>query len=604
MLQSGNPLAALPSVLAIRDLRCRMTTAVQDSRVSVADLLALDPPSVLRALRLVSAPAFGRAEPHSIVGLAAALGPSLGRRILDVSPCDIAGTGPLRQLWLHALATAIAARSLAEASGLMDPETAYLVGLIHDLPQWLHYLGLRTQGEPTAGTATDWARRWNLPPVLQRELMALMTRPQRPQGTAAQDATTLIHAAEFLAELADFWHPEAQAVAQREMVLTAASRNDLLAAQHLRHQLQDILHRVGLDTAEPHGELDPAEPAEGRSLFSALRHGNLSELVLGLLACGKADSYRAIVTATTAAALRFMNYDRATFVKWQREPGTLVVRARADLSSRRVPTTGVVPTAGELDALERAHAEGRPLRIETAAGQPAGLLGWLGADEALVVALNPDFATPGFLVLDRAATCEPIQLLCDADMANSLASTASLLIENLLLRRRRQRAQKFALTDPLTRLNNRTTGIKGLEQELLRSQRSQRSLAALMLDLDDFKRLNDIHGHLRGDAALRAIADVMSKTVRRSDSVCRYGGEEFLVVLPETGPDEAAVLAARLGTAVEGRGRQLELPLTVSIGMAISRPDDTVESLLHRADQALYASKATGRNRFSIDAET
>jgi predicted signal transduction protein with EAL and GGDEF domain len=100
--------------------------------------------------------------------------------------------------------------------------------------------------------------------------------------------------------------------------------------------------------------------------------------------------------------------------------------------------------------------------------------------------------------------------------------------------------------------------------------------------------------------ALRATADVLRKTLRRSDTICRYGGEEFMVVLPETSAEESAVLAARLFTAVEARGHDEKLPITVSIGQASVRQDDSAESLLNRADQALYASKAGGRNRFSI----
>ena len=108
------------------------------------------------------------------------------------------------------------------------------------------------------------------------------------------------------------------------------------------------------------------------------------------------------------------------------------------------------------------------------------------------------------------------------------------------------------------------------------------------------------HNHVQGDQALRATADVLRKTLRRSDTICRYGGEEFMVVLPETSAEESAVLAARLFTAVEARGHEEKLPITVSIGQASVRQEDSAESLLNRADRALYASKAGGRNRFSI----
>ena len=91
--------------------------------------------------------------------------------------------------------------------------------------------------------------------------------------------------------------------------------------------------------------------------------------------------------------------------------------------------------------------------------------------------------------------------------------------------------------------------------------------------------------------------------VRRNDTVCRYGGEEFLVMLPDTTPDEATVLATRMFTAVHARGEALELPLSVSIGLTCHRFGDSVESMLLRADRALYASKDYGRNRFSADVD-
>jgi diguanylate cyclase (GGDEF)-like protein len=124
-----------------------------------------------------------------------------------------------------------------------------------------------------------------------------------------------------------------------------------------------------------------------------------------------------------------------------------------------------------------------------------------------------------------------------------------------------------------------------------------------MVDLDEFKKLNDRYGHVVGDQALRATAEVLSKTLRKTDMICRYGGEEFLVVLPETEPEQAAVLAARLFTAVEACGLELELPITVSIGMSAMQSGDGVEQIVNRADQALYASKSQGRNRFSVNVE-
>jgi len=160
------------------------------------------------------------------------------------------------------------------------------------------------------------------------------------------------------------------------------------------------------------------------------------------------------------------------------------------------------------------------------------------------------------------------------------------------------------VSGPLTRLFNRSVGISGLDQKISRAKRTGAPLTLLMLDMDDFKTLNDTRGHVAGDQALRHTADVLRKTLRKSDIVCRYGGEEFLIVLPETSLEEASISATRIFTAVQEVGTILDLPLTISIGLAaVHAHEDDVESALIRADRALYASKTRGRNRFSVDEE-
>ena len=260
-------------------------------------------------------------------------------------------------------------------------------------------------------------------------------------------------------------------------------------------------------------------------------------------------------------------------------------------------------SVSEAHALQGAVSAGAPALLQAALRDTAGLLAALSTDELLAVPLNGSLGLPSFLLLDRSLTLTPIDAEHERTFTRLLGDTGSLLLENLLLRRRESRVQKYALTDPLTRLFNRRLGLLALEREVASCDRSGRPLTVLMADLDHFKQLNDTHGHLRGDQALRAAADVMRATMRRGDTVCRYGGEEFVLVLPDTTADEAAVVAARLFTAVQRRGEELGLPLTMSLGLTAYRPGDSVEAILQRADYALYASKDQGRNRFSADVE-
>lgn len=604
-----HPLAALPSVLAVRDLRRRLrrTIGAEPAGASaLRELFELDPPVVLRALRAVAAPLYrSPTPPQTIPQLLAVLGPARARRCLDVPTIDVSGTAPIRRLWLHTIATAIAARGLATQTGLLDPEEAYLLGLVHDLPAWLRYLGRRQGSTPSNEWLEDCLRGLQLTPHVQAVIRSCAAPTAAGHSVAPSDPATLLRAAGLLAEMADFGHPE-PAQNPLENWLAACDKADLIEAQHLRHAVTAHLRRFGIDASpeEPDPEFDRRESREDLALFPNQPPGDLSVAVRSLLACSKSTSYRGISTAVTAAALRYGGYDRACLVRWLRSQDRVVLRTKADLSARPMLDTavGLLPT--ESAALWRAFAEERPLRLGRSTPEPNGLLAVLAADELVVVPMNRDFQVPAFLLLDRALTARPLQLLQDTDLASTLGLTGSLLNETLLLRRRRQRAAKFATTDPLTRLHNRRMGVTRLEYEVERSHRTGSPLTVLMCDLDNFKQLNDQHGHLQGDQALRATADVLRRTLRKTDTICRYGGEEFMVVLPDTAPSDAAVLATRLFVAVEARGTDLHLPVTVSIGLTTLRPDDTAETLLSRADQALYASKSTGRNRFSADVET
>jgi diguanylate cyclase (GGDEF)-like protein len=604
-----NPLAGLPSVLAIRDLRRRIRrcfTGLLDPARAL-QLLHLDPPTVLRTMRAATSPVYG-ADPAAvwtIESIARTVGPSVLRRALDVQVVDVTGTTPVRRLWLHSVATAHAARSLAAGTGVLHPDEAYLAGLLHALPTWLELLGRRHDGAPPPGTLAEWLHHWNVPDRLSSLLLeSLELRLRGAEHPRPDSPATLLLAAELLADLSDFPLSEAHGQELLGKMLEGVDREQLLAAQKLRREVEGSLREIGLDLAlpEPDPDLERSEFQDELDCLTSRSRDETGEVVLSLLGCSRSASYRGIVTASTAAALRHLGFDRATYVKWVRGANRVIVRAKADLSGRRIAVSDVTPTRHETNAFARSVQEDQPTRIHSSWNQ-GGLLQLIGADEALVVAVNRDFQVPAFVVLDRMLSARSLQLLRESEPVTTLAMTTSLLNENLLLKLRRQRAQKFASTDPLTRLYNRRLGIAKLDQEIARAGRGGQPVTVLMLDLDDFKKLNDQHGHLQGDYALRATAEVLRRTLRKADTICRYGGEEFMVVLPDTAAEDASILAARLYTAVETLGKEIELPTTVSIGLASLRPDDSVESILQRADRALYASKSLGRNRFSVDAE-
>lgn len=195
-------------------------------------------------------------------------------------------------------------------------------------------------------------------------------------------------------------------------------------------------------------------------------------------------------------------------------------------------------------------------------------------------------------------------------LAQKLAETLEEVnIKNEQLRQAVQRLETVAATDPLTGLANRRSLNESMEQRFAESKRMQQDLAVLMMDLDGFKGLNDAAGHPAGDQVLIAAADVIRANCRRSDIPGRFGGDEFIVILPQTDPDEAASVGRRIMDDFQQAAQRVCTnvnyagDVTVSMGLATRLTGETAnpEQLVARADQALYAAKANGKRRLEID---
>lgn len=170
----------------------------------------------------------------------------------------------------------------------------------------------------------------------------------------------------------------------------------------------------------------------------------------------------------------------------------------------------------------------------------------------------------------------------------------------LKLKEAYRRIEELAEIDELTGALNRRSIMQALEEETARSRQDGKPCSIMLIDLDWFKRINDTHGHPTGDDVLRTFAITMFANIRNSDRFGRYGGEEFLLVLPGAPLDPACQRAERLRQIIAGldwSAFSTGLQVTFSAGVATSRGDETTESLLSRADRALYDSKALGRNR-------
>lgn len=209
---------------------------------------------------------------------------------------------------------------------------------------------------------------------------------------------------------------------------------------------------------------------------------------------------------------------------------------------------------------------------------------------AIVVARECNGSRP----IGREATAPLVSLVDEAALALDIAE----LYENTRI---------MSMTDGLTGLTNHREFYSVLRRELARARRYSHMVSLLMIDVDDFKRFNDMNGHMAGDRALRAIAGILKQSVRATDTVARYGGEEFGIILPESSPVGAQMLAERIKTEVEAHdflmdGRET-VQLTVSIGIYTSEAGaDSEDLMVGYADEAAYLAKHSGKNRVVVKA--
>lgn len=185
-----------------------------------------------------------------------------------------------------------------------------------------------------------------------------------------------------------------------------------------------------------------------------------------------------------------------------------------------------------------------------------------------------------------------------------LAAVVSACIENTRLQ---EHIKLVGLRDPLTGINNRRFFDQRLSEEASRARRYDRPLSCLFLDIDHFKRINDQHGHQTGDAVLKQVSALLDERLRQTDVLARFGGEEFVILLPDTEQEDASQIAEQIRERIEQTGFTLHngkaLKVTLSIGLAVLHPNNHINDarqLLAAADQAVYAAKLSGRNRIKL----
>lgn len=204
----------------------------------------------------------------------------------------------------------------------------------------------------------------------------------------------------------------------------------------------------------------------------------------------------------------------------------------------------------------------------------------------------------GLFLVQAGGTDPEARLRRAAPVANAIADAMSLALSNIALR---EKLRTQALRDPLTGLYNRRYMEDVLERYASLADRNDSALSVVMFDLDHFKRLNDEHGHAKGDAILTNVAAAVVGAIRPSDVACRYGGEEFVVLFPDCEMDEAARKAEVLRAQIEQLSENQGVRVSASFGIASIRESSSkVADVLSDADEALYRAKAEGRNRIAM----
>jgi diguanylate cyclase (GGDEF)-like protein len=339
--------------------------------------------------------------------------------------------------------------------------------------------------------------------------------------------------------------------------------------------------------------------------------------------CANAVSSRARLRLTTHRLSRVLS--RVTGRKAVCEA---VVRSAARAVSAQIAAVAVADASDRRLSIAATHGYPLALVEHLRIAPGAGILGSVFESGRVMHVRNvltlpqphrprPRYRTSSFVAVPIRASHEILGVICvtdrrdnhpftheDVSTLRGLAAPVALALgrEHALLQ-----AEVYAhaaAVDPLSGAFNRRHFHARLEEELQRSQRHEIQLALLMIDIDDFKSVNDSFGHLAGDAVIKGIADIMRRSVRVFDVCARFGGEEFAIIMPGSGTASATSVAERIRERVESfrpSDRTLEgLSITASVGVAVSSLGISAREIIARADQALYLAKRAGKNRVQV----
>ncbi len=276
------------------------------------------------------------------------------------------------------------------------------------------------------------------------------------------------------------------------------------------------------------------------------------------------------------------------------EDGMLVVRAHEGRLTPRIHSGTELPLAG---LCARAITSGKPVTENDVSGVEGYVAGFEETRSEMCLPLISLGETLGVLTVESAQTNAFAP--ADAQPLESVADICAAAIQNA---RYFEKVRQLAYVDGLTGIFNRRYFEMRMAEEIERAQRYEGELSVIMIDIDNFKKLNDEFGHLLGDETLRQVSTIFAQNLRKVDIACRYGGEEFVILAPQTSGEHAHAVAEKLRKVVEGWSFPgVPRPVTITAGVC-SFPANgrTRDELVKAADDALYLAKQGGRNRVHL----
>lgn len=633
---------SLPTLPAIATQLLELTLSDDVSTSTIGGILSKDPSLTAKVLKVVNSAAFGLRFPVSNLSYAiTVLGLQRMRTlILSLSFFEtlakVHDKGQLDKMafWRHSVASAAAAKALANATGrLVNPEEAYVAGLIHDIGMLLldtlapkEYRQVLQEFQITGANSllnleegiagishveigSRLALRWNLPKALCGAIRHHHAPEEAvdPMDLPTQNLVAVTAAADYLAWSAGYPSAETPIPPKPGVaVLDLLQGIDLVAIQNHIHE--EV--RKGAEIfqySDPKGErwqqaLLRANSELGRiNAQLELANRGLASLNNALLNTQHRLGEHNPVESLLAEIVGTLGYDRAFLLAPESKGHYRVWKMMSndgtgsDLEGAEIVTQDEItpsPNAGV-----RLKASANPEDIHP-------LLQVLRATEMVVAPIAEGRNVRFLLAVDKGNSGQLLASNAEETLA-CLTVQAGLLLENYRLY---QTVQDMAVTDPLTGVCNRRRLMEVLSEEADRAARTRQPFSVAILDIDFFKMLNDRLGHLAGDQILKKVGELLRNSIRQGDLVGRYGGEEFLILLPGADIPKATIAAERMRKNIEQFGKSSASylrgnTLTISVGVAeLTLEKENFEGLIARADKALYRAKELGRNQVQIAA--